>query len=122
MRPAPTRRPDCATYADDVADVARRADVVVLSLPDGTATYQVVRQILQTREHRATAGRGSIPPPSASPPPGPPTFSRPNSRCAFIDAPVSGGVAGARARTLAVMYAGADEAGAHARPAGTGRD
>lgn len=34
----------------------------------------------------------------------------------FIDAPVSGGVAGARARTLAVMYAGADEACAHVRP------
>jgi 3-hydroxyisobutyrate dehydrogenase-like beta-hydroxyacid dehydrogenase len=36
----PDRRPDGATYADDVAEVARRADVVVLSLPDGSATSQ----------------------------------------------------------------------------------
>jgi 3-hydroxyisobutyrate dehydrogenase-like beta-hydroxyacid dehydrogenase len=35
---------------------------------------------------------------------------------AFVDAPVSGGVAGARARTLAVMYAGSDEACARVAP------
>jgi 3-hydroxyisobutyrate dehydrogenase-like beta-hydroxyacid dehydrogenase len=33
-----------------------------------------------------------------------------------VDAPVSGGVAGARARTLAVMYAGPDDACARALP------
>ena len=31
----PSRAPAGATYADDVAEVARRAEVVVLSLPDG---------------------------------------------------------------------------------------
>ncbi|MFF2517051.1 NAD(P)-dependent oxidoreductase [Streptomyces sp. NPDC058086] len=35
---------------------------------------------------------------------------------AYVDAPVSGGVAGARARTLAVMYAGSDEACARVEP------
>ena len=35
---------------------------------------------------------------------------------AYVDAPVSGGVAGARARTLAVMYAAADDACAHVAP------
>ena len=35
---------------------------------------------------------------------------------AFIDSPVSGGVAGARARTLAVMYAGDDDACARVEP------
>ena len=35
---------------------------------------------------------------------------------AYVDAPVSGGVAGARARTLAVMYAAADDACAHVEP------
>ena len=34
---------------------------------------------------------------------------------AYVDAPVSGGVAGARARTLAVMYAGTDDACAAGR-------
>ena len=47
----------------------------------------------------------------------------------FVDAPVSGGVAGARARTLSVMYAGTDAAcaavepvlaGLSDRPAGSG--
>ena len=35
---------------------------------------------------------------------------------AYVDAPVSGGVAGARARTLAVMYAGTDDACMHVEP------
>ena len=35
---------------------------------------------------------------------------------AYVDAPVSGGVAGARARTLAVMYAGSDVACAAVEP------
>ena len=35
---------------------------------------------------------------------------------AYVDAPVSGGVAGARARTLAVMYAASDDACAHVEP------
>jgi len=35
---------------------------------------------------------------------------------AYVDAPVSGGVAGARARTLAVMYAADDDACAHVEP------
>src|SRR5437867_3473771 len=35
---------------------------------------------------------------------------------AYVDAPVSGGVAGARARTLTVMYAAGDEACAHVEP------
>ena len=34
----------------------------------------------------------------------------------YVDAPVSGGVAGARARTLAVMYAGSDDACAEVEP------
>ena len=34
----------------------------------------------------------------------------------YVDAPVSGGVAGARARTLSVMYAGTDEACAAVEP------
>ncbi len=34
----------------------------------------------------------------------------------YVDAPVSGGVSGARARTLAVMYAADDDACAHVEP------
>jgi 3-hydroxyisobutyrate dehydrogenase-like beta-hydroxyacid dehydrogenase len=38
------------------------------------------------------------------------------SSVAYVDAPVSGGVAGARARTLAVMYAASESACAHIQP------
>ena len=52
----------------------------------------------------------------ASRPPGATDLLLAEKQVAFLDAPVSGGVAGARARTLAVMYAGADEACAHVQP------
>jgi 3-hydroxyisobutyrate dehydrogenase len=108
------RRPDGATYANDVADVARRADVVVLSLPDGSATAEVVGQILDVTDRATThvidtstigiaAARAT-------------DLLLAEQQVAFVDAPVSGGVAGARDRTLVVMYAGAEEACAQVRP------
>ena len=110
----PERTPDGATYANDVAEVARRAEVVVLSPPDGNVTYEVVRQILDAANCATTyvidtstigiaAARAT-------------DLLLAEKQVAFLDALVSGGVAGARARTLAVMYAGADEACAHVQP------
>src|SRR5262249_7730228 len=46
----------------------------------------------------------------------PPDAGLPGEGVVFVDAPVSGGVAGARARTLAVMYAASDDACAHVEP------
>ncbi|HXK21398.1 MAG TPA: NAD(P)-dependent oxidoreductase [Myxococcota bacterium] len=102
----PDRCPPGAEHATSVGEVARRASVIVLSLPDGAASERVARDLLAVGERatthvidtstigvqaaRAIAARlagGGI---------------------AYVDAPVSGGVAGARARTLAVIYAGAD--------------
>jgi len=103
-----------ATHVPAVSEVARRGDVVVLSLPDGAASEQVAREVLAVSDRRTThvvdtstigvraarviaallAGHG----------------------IAYVDAPVSGGVAGARARTLAVIYAGARDACAHVEP------
>jgi 3-hydroxyisobutyrate dehydrogenase-like beta-hydroxyacid dehydrogenase len=42
----PQRTPEGVTYAHEVAEVACRGDVVVLSLPDGAASEQVARAIL----------------------------------------------------------------------------
>ena len=83
----------------------RRADIVVLSLPDGA-----VSRGRRRRDHRHD--RSDRPPrgrhldrrsrgvaeliDGCSPTPG----------STYVDAPVSGGAAGARARTLTVMYAG----------------
>ena len=104
----PERAPERAEYASTVAEVAQRAPVVVLSLPDGAASTQVVGEILGADDRHTThvVDTSTI---------GVPTAKRLGEQLAargvaYVDAPVSGGVAGARARTLAVMYAGTDDA------------
>jgi 3-hydroxyisobutyrate dehydrogenase-like beta-hydroxyacid dehydrogenase len=104
----PERAPEGAVPACDVSDIARRAGVVVLSLPDGAASEQVTSELLATVDRRVThvVDTSTI---------GVRTARVLHERLtgagiAYVDAPVSGGVAGARARTLAVMYAGTDDA------------
>lgn len=103
----PQRAPEGSAYAPDVAEVARTADVLVLSLPDGTASEQVARALLATDDRRVrhvvdtstvgvTAARAVA-------------GLLAEGKVGYVDAPVSGGVAGARARTLTVMYAGSDD-------------
>ncbi|MFK4105248.1 NAD(P)-dependent oxidoreductase [Streptomyces sp. NPDC019531] len=110
----PARSPAPAVHVDDVAEVARRAEVLVLSLPDGTASEQVAREILAT-ENR---GVGCVVDASTIGPSAARTIAELLAKdgIGYVDAPVSGGVAGARARTLTVMYAGTDEACARAEP------
>ncbi|PXY33331.1 NADPH nitroreductase [Prauserella coralliicola] len=110
----PERAPEGSTYVASVAEVARRAGVVVFSLPDGKASEQVARELLAVegrcarhvvdtstvgvtaaRTIGALLGEGGV---------------------GYVDAPVSGGPAGARARTLAVMYAGSRDACAEVEP------
>jgi 3-hydroxyisobutyrate dehydrogenase-like beta-hydroxyacid dehydrogenase len=110
----PERAPEGATAVPAVADVASRCGIVVLSLPDGAASEQVAREIV------AVARRSTSYVVDTS------TVGVDASRAvdsvladagvAYVDAPVSGGVAGARARTLAVMYAASDIACAHVLP------
>jgi 3-hydroxyisobutyrate dehydrogenase-like beta-hydroxyacid dehydrogenase len=108
------RAPAGVEHVPSVADVAQAADVVVCSLPDGAASETVAGELLAASErvtthvvdtstvgvqaarhlHELLADGGVV----------------------YVDAPVSGGVAGARARTLAVMYAASDDACAHVEP------
>jgi 3-hydroxyisobutyrate dehydrogenase-like beta-hydroxyacid dehydrogenase len=111
---APERTPQGATPVPTVADVARRAGVVVLSLPDGAASEQVARQIVAAADRRtshvvdtSTIGVGPAEAIAAL---------LAKDGVAYVDAPVSGGVAGARARTLAVMVAGSDDACSRVEP------
>ena len=104
----PARNPEGATFVDTVGDLARSADVVVLSLPDGPASEQVARALAAQEGRRtshvvdtSTIGVAAARELEA-------LLS--SSDVAYVDAPVSGGVAGARARTLSVMYAGSDPA------------
>jgi len=104
----PGRSPDGARFVRDVAEMASGVDAVVLSLPDGTVCKRVAGEIAATAERRTThvvdtstigvTAARSIDALLA------------DAHVAYVDAPVSGGVAGARARTLSVMYAGADAA------------
>ena len=110
----PARTPEGAIPAADVGEVARRAEVVVLSLPDGSASAQVAREIIAAGERRtthvvdtSTVGLAAARRVAAV---------LGHAGVAYVDAPVSGGVAGARSRTLVVMYAGSDEACARVRP------
>jgi 3-hydroxyisobutyrate dehydrogenase len=104
----PGRQPAGVKYMETVAEIARAADVVVLSLPDGDASAQVARKTLDAPDRRVTdvVDTSTI---------GVRAAEAVGNRLAgagigYVDAPVSGGPAGARARTLAVMYAGSDEA------------
>jgi 3-hydroxyisobutyrate dehydrogenase-like beta-hydroxyacid dehydrogenase len=114
----PQRTPQGAVAVDSVAEIAAQADVVVLSLPDGAASEQVARQIVAAAT--TDAGRGTTHVVDTSTV-GVAAAQKIAALLAdddirYIDAPVSGGVAGARARTLFVMYAGADDACAHVEP------
>ena len=96
--------PPGAAFVSTLDELTRGADVVVCSLPDGDASEQVAGAIARTEGRRTasvvdtstigvTASRSIDALLSAA-------------GIGYIDAPVSGGVAGARARTLSVMYAG----------------
>ena len=108
------RAPAGTTHVPSVADVAQRAPVIVLSLPDGAASEQVAREIGAAADRVTThvVDTSTIGVRAAQ------TVGNllAERGVAYVDAPVSGGVAGARARTLAVMYAAADDACAHVAP------
>jgi 3-hydroxyisobutyrate dehydrogenase len=104
----PNRAPEGCSFVGEVGDVARRAGTIVLSLPDGGASSQVAGQILAADGRRAThvVDTSTIGVDAAE------SIAAllADAGIAYVDSPVSGGVAGARARTLAVMYAGTDAA------------
>lgn len=100
----PGRSPKGATFVGDIADVATAATTVVLSLPDGAVSAavaaslasppdRVVRFVVDTSTVGLEASRQI-------------GTALERAHIGYVDAPVSGGVAGARARTLALMYAG----------------
>jgi 3-hydroxyisobutyrate dehydrogenase len=101
------RLPDGGVSATSVADLAGKADIVFLSVPDGAASMQVCAGIAaaEGRRTRIVVDLSTIGIVAAR-------------ECAeilgaadatYIDAPVSGGIAGATNGTLALM-AGAPEA------------
>ena len=100
----PERNPAGAAFADDLAELAGRVDVVVLSLPDGSASEHVAMEIAAAPRRRvgAVVDTSTIGVAAAREIDG----LLAEAGIGYVDAPVSGGVAGATARTLLVMYAG----------------
>jgi 3-hydroxyisobutyrate dehydrogenase-like beta-hydroxyacid dehydrogenase len=104
----PDRAPAGVGFFPSVTDVVQRADLVVFSLPNGNVSKRVAREVMGVRDRRTTHIVDTS------------TIGVAAARAiadllaevgvGYVDAPVSGGVAGARARTLAIMYAGSDEA------------
>jgi 3-hydroxyisobutyrate dehydrogenase-like beta-hydroxyacid dehydrogenase len=110
----PGRAPQSVSEVGSLAEVVRQSGVVVMSLPDGIASEEVARAILGLSDRRTSLVLDT---------------STIGVRAAerigmlleqdgveYVDAPVSGGVAGARARTLMVMFAGTALACARATP------
>ncbi|HUG14580.1 MAG TPA: NAD(P)-dependent oxidoreductase [Thermomicrobiales bacterium] len=101
------RLPDGADAAESIADLAARVDLLLLSVPDGAASREICRQIAATTDRRvrvlidlSTIGIAAARQCAATLEP---------AGVAYVDAPVSGGVAGAVSGSLALM-AGTTEA------------
>ena len=111
---APERAPAGVEHMPDVAEVARRCGVVVLSLPDATASQDVARTIAATAGRRLThvVDTSTIGVRAAQEI----DAVLGDAGVGYVDAPVSGGPAGARARTLTVMFAATDDACARVMP------
>ena len=91
----PERAPAGAPCVASAADVARRAPLVVLSLPDGAASEHVAREVVAVAERRTThvVDTSTIGVRAAQAV----AALLAEHEVSYVDAPVSGGVAGARA-------------------------
>lgn len=108
------RVPEGAVAARDAGDVAVRSDVVMMSLPDGHVVREVTEEIIATNDRRtstivdfSTSGVAAARIASAR--------CR-DSEIGFYDAPVSGGVPGAVAGAVSIMFAGPEDAFERLRP------
>jgi 3-hydroxyisobutyrate dehydrogenase len=108
------RLPAGAVAASSIAALAARAEVVLVSVPDGAASQSVAAELLPAspRAVRAVIDLSTIGVAAARACHA--LLAGPD--IAYLDAPVSGGVAGARQGTLALMVAGPREVFEEYRP------
>ena len=108
------RAPPGAALAEDNRAVARDADAILLSLPNGDVVRGVAEEIAGVRQARVRWVIDTSTVGIAAAREIHPCLAR--AGIEYLDAPVSGGVSGARNGTLAVMFAGSDAAFATYRP------
>jgi 3-hydroxyisobutyrate dehydrogenase len=98
------RLPDGATAATSLSHVFAETDTVLLSVPDGAATRAIVDEMVAAGQRRvATVVDLSTVGPQVA---GDVAEDLRAVGVTYTDGPVSGGVAGARAGTVSMMYAG----------------
>jgi 3-hydroxyisobutyrate dehydrogenase-like beta-hydroxyacid dehydrogenase len=104
----PDRCPEGAEFVADASAVAARASVIVFSLPDGDVALTVARALAASPERTVghVVDTSTIGPDRAADV----AAVLAEVGIGYVDAPVSGGVAGARSRSLVVMYAGSTAA------------
>jgi 3-hydroxyisobutyrate dehydrogenase len=109
-----SRMPKGASPASSSGDVGAGADVVLLSLPDGAASAAVAEELVASRPRRVhTVVDTSTIGVSAA------RQVHERLRSAglhYVDAPVSGGIAGAANATVALMFSGSAEDFQHLGP------
>ena len=108
------RAPDGAATAASAADLAARVDTIIMSLPDGSVVADVAAEIMNAPNRRA----GTVVDTS--------TIGIAASQAVhkaltevgvdFVDAPVSGGVSGAKAATISLMFSGQESTLHRLRP------
>ena len=101
------RAPDGATIAASVGAVAAAAEVIILSLPNGAISAAVAEEIIESNQRAVSTiiDTSTIGVRAAKDVHG----RLAASELAYMDAPVSGGIAGAAAGTIALMFAGPKE-------------
>jgi 3-hydroxyisobutyrate dehydrogenase len=108
------RAPAGAAVARSNAELAQRADTVILSLPDGTVSESVARELAAAKPRRArtvidTSTIGIKAAEAVA-------SILAAAGIEFIDAPVSGGTAGADKATIAIMVACSRDAYERVKP------
>ena len=98
------RAPAGADTAHSVTEVAQAADVVLLSLPDGAATLSVVAELAASTSRRCTVVVDTSTVGVAAAQKASERLA--SSEMLYLDAPVSGGIAGAESATISFMFAG----------------
>jgi 3-hydroxyisobutyrate dehydrogenase len=98
------RLPAGGVAAASVADVASRCSTVLVSVPDGAATLAVVKEIAaaSSRAVDTVIDLSTIGPAAAVDA----ADVLSSADITYCDGPVSGGAAGARARTISLMFSG----------------
>jgi 3-hydroxyisobutyrate dehydrogenase len=108
------RMPAGGVAATSISDVATQCSTVLLSVPDGAATLDVVDALVAADESvvQCVIDLSTIGPEAAIAA----AASLSAVGIAYCDGPVSGGAAGARAATISLMFAGPSEVLAARRP------